>query len=92
MKTIPLLAMIALVSTAGAAAAQTDQDQANHPKKEKQICRSEPVTGSRTKVNRVCMTLEEWNKLAEQTRNSMDSISRDASMATKGSSNPLGGN
>jgi hypothetical protein len=41
-------------------------------------CRTEPVLGSRTRVNRVCMTRAEWNQLAQETRRGQDQMMRNA--------------
>lgn len=31
----------------------------------RQVCRSRPVTGSRTRFERICMTQREWNETRE---------------------------
>ncbi|GEM_PF-880798 len=43
-------------------------------------CRTENVLGSRTRVNRVCMTRAEWNRLHEETRRGADRMSRNANL------------
>lgn len=48
-------------------------------KKEKLICKSEKVTGSRTKVNRTCLTKEQWEQLAANTKKGLDEMGRNAS-------------
>lgn len=37
-------------------------------------CRSEPVTGSRTRVNRTCMTRAEWRALERRSRENVDEL------------------
>lgn len=76
---------------APAATAVTDKDSAKPAIKEKMVCRSEKVTGSRTKVNRTCMTQAEWDALAEQTRKNLSDYERSTSRAPT-SKNQLGGN
>ncbi len=46
--------------------------------KEKRICRSEKLTGSLTRVRRVCLTRSEWDRLAEGTRKNVHELERDA--------------
>ncbi len=38
------------------------------PPKEKKICHSEPITGSLTRVDRICMTQRDWDIVAERSR------------------------
>jgi Spy/CpxP family protein refolding chaperone len=66
MKTFRLLAAAALLTTSAAALAAEDNAGDNAPA-EKKICRSERVTGSLTKVKRICMTQAEWDRLREDT-------------------------
>lgn len=42
------------------------------------ICRRERVTGSLTRVNRICMTRDEWNGVSDSTRESMNTVNRRA--------------
>jgi|GEM_PF-1313977 len=62
----------------------------NQADAEKKVCRTEKVTGSRTKRNRVCMTQAEWDELADQTMKNMSDFSRASGRAPKQSS-PFGG-
>ena len=49
------------------------------PKKEKLICRSERVLGSRTRYNRTCLTQAEWDQLAAQSGQELNRMQRNAS-------------
>lgn len=51
-----------------------DKDDAPDPNKK--VCKSEKVTGSLTRVNRICMTQAEWAKLAEKTNKSVEDLNR----------------
>lgn len=95
-----LLALMVLVSATGLSAKDNDkkndsnsstseqQDAAKKPK-EKMICHSEPVTGSRTQVNRICHTKAEWDEIAQQARRDINNLDRNAN-AGNGPTNPLG--
>ena len=65
------------VALATGAVANAEDEAASNPE-EKVVCRTEKLTGSRTKVKRVCMTKAQWDALAEQTRKGMDDFSRNA--------------
>jgi hypothetical protein len=79
MKTIGLLALASLTISGSAALAQQEEklaavapaSQVAAPK-EKKICHSEKMTGSLTRVNRICMTAAEWDKLAENTNDGVN--------------------
>lgn len=47
-------------------------------KKEKKICRSERVTGSLTRVNRICLTRAEWDEVAARTKKGLDEMASSA--------------
>jgi hypothetical protein len=74
MKLIWMLAGIAL--TAGTIAHAEDEADVT---KEKLVCRTEKLTGSRTKVRRICMTRAQWDEVAQQTKKGLDDFSRSAS-------------
>lgn len=79
-------AAMALTASAGAtAAAPEDQEK---PKKEKKICRSEKMTGSLTRVNRICMTQAQWDELAARTKRGLDEMTRSAAGGTNSAWNP----
>ncbi len=62
--------------------AQQQQPQSNASEEEEEservICRSEPVLGSRTRVNRVCMTKAQWDYQAERTREEVNRMGRNS--------------
>lgn len=74
MKKISLFAIIALAAVGTTAMAKDDAAEADKP--EKKICKSERVTGSLTRVNRICMTQVEWDKLAEKTSQAVTDYTR----------------
>ncbi len=51
-----------------AAAAQEE------PKKEKMICRVDKATGSRVRVNRVCMTRSQWDEMKHNIRTGINQV------------------
>ncbi|MBO9574618.1 MAG: hypothetical protein J7494_02665 [Sphingobium sp.] len=72
-----LLPMMILALTVSAQAAYADDNakaENAEPAKEKKICKTERMTGSRTRVTRICMTSEQWDKLAEATAKSVNDI------------------
>ncbi len=83
MKRIILAAAIALAASGAAASAQ-DNDEA--AQKEKTICKTQKVTGSRTQVRRVCMTQAQWDEQRRNTKRGLDDMTRNAS-GGRGSSN-----
>lgn len=70
-----ILAGAAIALTAAPAFGQDPSQQGD----EKKICRTEKVTGSRTKTQRICMTAAEWRAAQQQTRKGLDEMGRDAS-------------
>jgi len=66
------------------ALAVEDGAQADGDAKEKKICRSEKVTGSRARVNRICLTEAQWRDLAAQTKKSIDDYSRNQTSVREG--------
>ena len=69
MKKTLVLALIALVSATGATAAAPAPAAADS---EKKICKTERVTGSRTRTQRICLTEAQWRELAAETRKDID--------------------
>lgn len=68
--------------------AQTAANEAAAPKK---VCRSERLTGSLTRVRRVCQTQAEWDAQAQNAREGVDRYTRStASQPSSGSSNMPG--
>jgi hypothetical protein len=66
-----VLALIALVSATGAAAAGPAPAAADS---EKKICKTERVTGSRTRTQRICLTEAQWRELAANTKRGVDEL------------------
>ena len=56
-----------LAALVAATPASADDKDASAPK-EKKICKSEKITGSLTRVRRICLTEAEWKALHDQTR------------------------
>ena len=66
-----VLALIALVSATGATAAGPAPVAADS---EKKICKTERVTGSRTRTQRICLTETQWRELAANTKEGVDEL------------------
>ena len=85
MKLTLTIAALAMMTATGALADTKPVDP------EKKVCKTERVTGSLTRVNRICMTAAEWNAIAESTRKTLsDQINR-ASVGTGSSQMSNGG-
>ena len=76
MKILCIAASGLVIAATGVMAAAPQSEQS--AKQEKKICRTEKITGSLTRVRRVCMTQAEWDRLAEGTRDGVDDLIRDA--------------
>ncbi len=76
MKKSCMLALLMLTAATSVSAAENEDKEA--PKKEKMICKRDKVTGSRTKVNRICMTKAQWDRLAANTKKGLDEMGRNA--------------
>jgi hypothetical protein len=73
MKKTLALALFALVT---ATAAQAGDDPAPEaPASEKKICRTEQMTGSRTRRTRICMTEAQWHELSSRSQQNLDRYS-----------------
>lgn len=79
----------ALANTTDTAAATPEAETAAAPviEKEKPICRSQKITGTRSKVRRLCLTPTEWEALSEQTRKNMDEFNRSTNTGAPSISN-----
>ncbi|KPL67719.1 hypothetical protein SZ64_06060 [Erythrobacter sp. SG61-1L] len=86
MKKSCLLALLVLTAATGVSAAEGESQEA--PKKEKMICRKDKVTGSRTKVNRICMTKAQWDQQAAATKKGLDEMGRNAAGGANSSFDP----
>lgn len=74
-----MIAAALLMAPAGAFAEEPQTDQT--ATQEKKICKSEKMTGSLTRVRRICLTQREWSRLAEGTRKEIDNLERDHNRA-----------
>jgi len=74
---IAVLAIAVLAMPAPALAADESADAA--PKKEKKVCRSYKVTGSLTRVQRICRTAADWKDADAATRKGVDKMQGSAS-------------
>ena len=79
----------AALATGSAALAQDAQTPAQPTqatqvaaKSEKKICRIEQLTGSLISRQRICMTQEGWDRLAEKSRQEVGELERDANQRT----------
>ncbi|WP_336977496.1 hypothetical protein [Altererythrobacter fulvus] len=86
MKKSCMLALLVLTAATGVSATENGGQEA--PKKEKMICKSEKVTGSRTKVRRTCMTQTQWDELAASTKKGLDEMGRNAAGGANSSFDP----
>jgi hypothetical protein len=76
------LAAFAVFSLALGSAAHADDAQQPEDKK---ICRSEKMTGSLTRVKRICLSAREWDELRLRSKHSLEDTVRGAAggMETK---------
>ena len=79
MKSTFAIASLVALGLAMPTLAKDNSDKKADQPKEKKICRTESVTGSLTGKRRICMTKEEWDQLAA---NSKDKVDRYASRAS----------
>lgn len=76
-KVFGLAAAALMLAAAGTAATASEPEQAaEEAKTEKKVCKNEKVTGSLTRVRRVCMTQREWDGLAESTSRGVNDMNR----------------
>ena len=80
MKSIFVVAALAMAVTGVAATAQEAEPDSSQ---EKKICRTSKMTGSLTRRTRICMTDAEWRELANRTRRGLDELVGGASGAPK---------
>lgn len=70
--------------------AEATTASAEAPKKEKLICRVDRATGSRVRVNRVCMTREQWDESQRTIRSGINNMTQNTRGTNGG--NPMGPN
>ena len=71
MRIIVPLVTLAISVTSGAHA-QPTQVAAAAPTDEKKICQTQRITGSLTRVRRICLTAKEWDDLRLRTKHSFE--------------------
>ena len=86
-----VLACPAWVSGAHAAGADETPPAATEAKNDPIVCRVNKRTGSRVKVNRVCMTQSKWDEMQNNIRSGINEMTRN-SRGTGSGVNPLTGN
>lgn len=89
MKLIWIAAGLALATSAGANASSGKKNDESAPE-EKIVCKTERITGSRTKAKRTCMTQREWDAIAAESRRGIDQINQQATV-NRGSGQVLPG-
>lgn len=72
MRKTGLLVGFLLISVIGTHAAA--QEAAAEAEPEKKICRTERMTGSRTRVTRICRTQAEWTAISQAARKQVDDV------------------
>lgn len=75
-KTLGLTAAALLLAGGTAAIASEPERAAEATKTEKKVCKNEKVTGSLTRVRRVCMTQREWDGLADSASRGVNDMNR----------------
>lgn len=89
---LPVAAALLLVSALAAPAPAQDASEASaEAPKEKLICRADKATGSRVRVNRVCLTREQWAAVDEKKRQSLNELGRSGSVSPCGPGSQAGG-
>jgi hypothetical protein len=76
MKILAIAAAAIALAATGAVAAEPKADDAKQEKQEKKVCKSEKMTGSLTRVRRICMTQREWDQVAEASRRGVNDLDR----------------
>ena len=70
-----LLAALLAVGVSAPAFAK-DEGNGDTKIKEKKVCRTETITGSLVAKRRICLTQAQWDKIAENTRNTINDMDR----------------
>jgi hypothetical protein len=85
MKAILMVAgAVALASATVAYAADDEEAATESADADKVICKTERVTGSRTRTSRICMTRAQWDELAAATKAKVDKFQSDGTMRRDG--------
>jgi hypothetical protein len=67
--------LMMLMAATGVSASANDESQPAE-KKQKMICKTDGVTGSRLKKKRTCMTAQQWDELRAQTQKDIGDFGR----------------
>ena len=78
--------LMVLMAAMGVSASANDEAKADDGK-DKLICKSEKVTGSRLQKRRTCLTRQQWDDLAAETKQDLDRFTNGLSSPA-----PSGGN
>ncbi|GAA0278293.1 hypothetical protein GCM10009127_19060 [Alteraurantiacibacter aestuarii] len=70
---------------------QAEEEAEVDPRQAEVVCRSTPVLGSRTRVNRVCMTRAEWADASRRTGEGVADMQRNAAGGLQCGNDPAGG-
>lgn len=73
--------MLGMTSAAGAS-------EPSDATKEKKVCKSEKITGSLTRVRRVCLTQREWDRISVDVNRTLNRLGRSAAEAESLKHNP----
>ncbi len=76
MKTLAIAIAAIVIAATSAAAAEPKADEAKQEQNEKKVCKSQKMTGSLTRVRRVCMTQREWDQVAESSQRGVNALDR----------------
>jgi len=76
MKALAMALAASMITATGALAQEPAAAQVAQP--ERKICKTHKMTGSLTRVRRVCLTQSQWAQMAQNTRRSVDSLEDDA--------------
>jgi hypothetical protein len=83
MKIGNVMALVLLTTAVGVSAEEQAATTEAAPAKEDKVrCKSEKVTGSRSRVRRICMTESQWAQQASRTKKGLDEMSRGAAGGT----------
>lgn len=85
-----LSAGLAVLATAGPLSAESPSAEVKAVK-EKEICRTQKVTGSLTRKRQICMTQAQWDELAAKTKEGLDEYGSRASRGGPAVCDPMQG-
>jgi hypothetical protein len=83
MKLLLMAAGLAMASATAAVAAD-DEEQEEVDDQNKVVCKTERVTGSRTRTSRICLTRAQWAEMAAATKAKLDKFQSEGTMRRDG--------